>query len=93
MAIMKISASFPHGMDASDQAKYIIFPNGFRSTACGVTSYNDPSGVISSPNHPGNYSNFLYCDYTIYSSTPSQLTMIFTAFEVQQDFDFVTVSN
>ena len=68
------------------------FCTWFVVTACGDTSYYGPSGVISSPNYTGNYDNQMYCDYYIYASTGSSLSIIFKSFNTEQNYDIVTVS-
>ena len=60
---------------------------------CGETTYYGPSGVITSPNHPGSYSNDLSCDYFISaSSSTSSIGIIIQAFDTEECCDFVTVS-
>ena len=60
--------------------------------ACGDTSYEGPSGIINSPNYPGNYSNNQNCDYRLNVSTIASLSFVFKSFNTQEGFDFVTVS-
>ena len=58
--------------------------------ACGELSYYGPSGVISSPNYPGDYQNDKYCDYYVYASSGSSLSFVFKSFHLESN-DFVTV--
>lgn len=71
----------------------IILLNCFAAVACTNTSNYGPSGVISSPNYPGDYGVDLNCDYYIYASNGSSLLFIFKSFDVEEGYDFVTVSN
>lgn len=70
----------------------IIFLNNFVATVCGNTAYYGPSGEINSPNYPDFYPNNLDCDYNIYASPGSSITIIFKWFHTEENVDFVTVS-
>jgi hypothetical protein len=60
---------------------------------CGNSYFYGPSGVISSPGYPGNYSNYQSCNYYVDPSWPSSsIALIFKAFDTQECCDYVTIS-
>ncbi|XP_078681747.1 procollagen C-endopeptidase enhancer 1-like [Branchiostoma floridae x Branchiostoma belcheri] len=49
------------------------------------------SGSFSSPNYPNNYPDDNDCRYEISVTPPKVITLTFTDFDVEKDFDFVYV--
>ena len=55
-------------------------------------SFTNTSGTINSPNYPSSYCNLLNVTYIISATVPSTITLTFTAFDIEADSDFVSVS-
>jgi hypothetical protein len=81
-----------HSDDSSNAQGFVIKYTIYPTEACGGLSYFGPSGNISSPNYPGDYYDFLYCDYTIYASPGNSLLFTFDSFHVEDGYDFLTIS-
>ena len=68
----------------------------FIHTACGRTLFRENSGVINSPNYPGQYPYNVRCFYTIhrYSSAPTLLRSQVFSLEYHSScsYDYVKVS-
>jgi cubilin len=81
-----------HSDAANNFPGFNIEYNIYEDGGCGATSYYGPSGVISSPNHPGNYNSNQECNYDIYASDGSSLLFVFKSMNVEVNFDYVTIS-
>lgn len=63
----------------------IAFVSGIGITpqSCGRAIFTSPSGTISSPNYPKNYSNNEDCAYSIWAPEVSSFTLSFEAFRLE----------
>ena len=52
---------------------------------CGPSDYYGPSGMISSPNYPGNYPNNSNCEYHIFCESTQHINITFNSFEVEYE--------
>ena len=64
---------------------------------CGSTIDVSVAGVMTSPNHPDEYDNYLRCEWTLVASEGSQVSLTFDTFHVelcrgQCDCDVLSVS-
>lgn len=63
--------------------------------ACGVdlcSNFTSQGGIISSPDFPSDYGNNRNCDITISSPSRSSISVNFTTFVVEREYDFISVS-
>jgi CUB domain len=61
-------------------------------SACNVT-YTTSSGIISTPNFPGDYTNDLNCYWLIITSTGTRIQLSFDTFVVENGNDILAVQN
>ena len=80
---------------APTKVSWMYFDMFIFLVACGRTMFRENSGLINSPNYPGNYPNNIRCIYTIhrYSSAPTQLQSIAFNLEYRElcGYDYVKV--
>jgi CUB domain len=58
--------------------------------ACNQT-YTTSSGIISTPNFPGDYTNNMNCYWLIITGTGTRIQLSFDTFVVETNFDFLLV--
>ncbi|XP_033120081.1 uncharacterized protein LOC117119389, partial [Anneissia japonica] len=61
------------------------------STRCGSDSYT-PSGTVTSPNYPSNYTQRLICFYNIRVANASFLTFTFSHLEIERYKDYIEIA-
>ncbi|CAH1233054.1 CHRNA7 [Branchiostoma lanceolatum] len=66
-------------------------PSATLSQSCGRARLNGTGGTFASPNHPNNYPEDQQCVYVIEVTLPKVVSLTFTAFDVEEDYDFVYV--
>lgn len=66
----------------------IIYITFHRVDGCGVTMFNETSGVIFSPGYPENYPSDISCTYTIsIGSEPVLLELMFLDLDMEEETD------
>uniref|UniRef100_A0A4W3J774 CUB and Sushi multiple domains 3a n=1 Tax=Callorhinchus milii TaxID=7868 RepID=A0A4W3J774_CALMI len=68
---------------------YIPF---FWTVSC-FFNFTAPSGVVLSPNYPEEYGNNMNCVWLIITETESRIHLIFNDFDVEPQFDYLTVKD
>ncbi|CAB1320299.1 unnamed protein product [Coregonus sp. 'balchen'] len=58
---------------------------------CGGT-LRGQSGVITSPNYPGEYSNNADCTWTVLAEPGDTIALVFSDFTLEDDYDLLEVS-
>lgn len=56
-------------------------------------NFTTPSGIILSPNYPEEYGNNMNCVWLIISEPGSRIHLIFNDFDVEPQFDYLTVKD
>eukprot|EP00062_Callorhinchus_milii_P009370 gi/632953198/ref/XP_007892273.1/ PREDICTED: CUB and sushi domain-containing protein 1 [Callorhinchus milii] len=56
-------------------------------------NFTAPSGVVLSPNYPEEYGNNMNCVWLIITETESRIHLIFNDFDVEPQFDYLTVKD
>lgn len=56
-------------------------------------NFTTPSGIILSPNYPEEYGNNMNCVWLIISESGSRIHLIFNDFDVEPQFDYLTVKD
>ncbi|NWY07496.1 CSMD1 protein, partial [Nothoprocta ornata] len=56
-------------------------------------NFTTPSGIILSPNYPDEYGNNMNCVWLIISEPGSRIHLIFNDFDVEPQFDYLTVKD
>ncbi|XP_078503642.1 CUB and sushi domain-containing protein 1 [Lissotriton helveticus] len=56
-------------------------------------NFTTPSGIILSPNYPDEYGNNMNCVWLIISEPGSRIHLIFNDFDVEPQFDFISVKD
>ncbi|CAL8294544.1 unnamed protein product [Merluccius merluccius] len=58
---------------------------------CGGT-LRGQSGVITSPNYPGEYNNNADCTWTVLAEPGDTIALVFSDFQLEDDYDLLEVS-
>ncbi|XP_042194838.1 CUB and sushi domain-containing protein 1 [Callorhinchus milii] len=56
-------------------------------------NFTTPSGVLLSPNYPEEYGNHMHCVWLIIAKSESRIHLAFNDFDVEPQFDFVSVKD
>ncbi|XP_067863040.1 CUB and sushi domain-containing protein 2 [Heptranchias perlo] len=56
-------------------------------------NFTTPSGVLLSPNYPEDYGNHMHCVWLIIAKPESRIHLAFNDFDVEPQFDFVSVKD
>ncbi|XP_063411500.1 CUB domain-containing protein 2-like [Mytilus trossulus] len=75
----------------------VVFTLLMRESKGNSIVVTNTSGIITSPNYPGEYNNDFDCEYIIQSPTKQPITLVFDDFDIEDDDDctkdYVTVKD